>query len=77
MDMEWFYNIKDVYAIILFVTAEEIDISLRFAKREIQFLSGGSLEYQFEHQYEIHRIDRLQIGGDLEYVEEVALRYRK
>ncbi|KAG5681779.1 hypothetical protein PVAND_011187 [Polypedilum vanderplanki] len=57
--------------------AEEIEISLKFAKREIQFISGESVEYQFEHQYEIQRIDRLQIGGDLDYIEEVALRYRK
>ncbi|CAG9804778.1 unnamed protein product [Chironomus riparius] len=56
---------------------EEIDITLRFSKREIQFFSGSSLEYQFEHQYEINRIDRLQIGGDLDYIEEVALRYKK
>jgi hypothetical protein len=60
-----------------FFAVEEIEIALRFAKREIQFLSGGSLEYQYEHQYEIQRIDRLQIGGDVEFIEEVALRYRK
>ena len=58
-------------------TVEEIDIILRFSKRNIQFFSGTSLEYQFEHQYEINRIDRLQIGGDLDYIEEVALRYKK
>lgn len=58
------------------VSAEEIDIAIKFTKREIQFLSGGSSEYQYAHQFEIHRIDRLQIGGDVEYIEEVALRYK-
>lgn len=55
---------------------EEIDIAIKFTKREIQFLSGGSSEYQYAHQYEVHRIDRLQIGGDVEFIEEVALRYK-
>lgn len=39
-------------------------------------MSGGSSEYQFGHQYEVHRIDRLQIGGDVEFIKEVALRYQ-
>jgi hypothetical protein len=55
---------------------EEIDIAIRFAKREFQFLSSGSNEYQFEHQYEINRIDKLQIGGDVAHVKEVALSYK-
>lgn len=58
------------------VSVEEIDIAIKFTKREIQFMSGGSSEYQYAHQFEIHRIDRLQIGGDVEYIEEVALRYK-
>ena len=60
----------------LFFSAEDIDISIKFTKRDIQFFSGGSSEYQFGHQFEIHRIDRLQIGGDVEFIEEVALRYK-
>lgn len=58
------------------ISVEDIDIALKFTKREIHFMSGGSSEYQFAHQYEIHRIDRLQIGGDVEFIEEVALRYQ-
>lgn len=56
---------------------EEIDIAIRFAKREFQFLSSGSMEYQYSHRYEMNRIDRLQIGGDVDHIEEVALRYKK
>lgn len=59
------------------IPVDEIDISVKFTKREIQIFSGGSSEYQFGHQFEIHRIDRLQIGGDVEFVEEVALRYKQ
>lgn len=60
---------------MLLISVEEIDIAIKFTKREIHFMSGGSSEYQFAHQYEINRIDRLQVGGDVDYIEEVALRY--
>lgn len=61
---------------MIFFSVEDIDIAIKFTKREIHIMSGGSSEYQFGHQYEINRIDRLQIDGDVEYIEEVALRYK-
>lgn len=57
------------------IPVDDIDIAIKFTKREIHFMSGGSSEYQFGHQFEINRIDRLQVGGDLDFIEEVALRY--
>lgn len=56
---------------------EEIDIAIRFTKREIHVLSdGSSCHYMFKHQYEIQRIDRLVLAGDIDHVNEVSLRYR-
>jgi hypothetical protein len=69
-------SIKSDNILAFSFSVEDIDIAVMFTKREIHFMSRGSSEYQFGHQYEINRIDRLQIGGDVEFVKEIALRYK-
>jgi hypothetical protein len=56
---------------------EDINIALVFTTKEIQLLSEGSAEYTFKHAFEMNRINCLQIGGDFEFIEQVALRYGK
>lgn len=73
--VSWLLSSLKSITFLNIISAEDIDIAIKFTKREIQFLSGGSVEYQFGHQYEIHRISRLQVGGDFHSIEEVALRY--
>lgn len=63
--------------ILLILPVEEIDIGIKFTKNEIHFMSGDSIEYQFKHKYDLSYIDKLQISGDVEHVEEVALRYAR
>lgn len=62
---------------IYFISVEELDIGIKFTKNEIHFISGDSIEYQFKHKYDIEYIDKLLIGGDVDHIQEVALRYSK
>lgn len=74
------FNFDDLlikYFSLLFLTVEEVDIGIKFTNSEIHFLSGDSIEYKFRHKYEVHRIDRLLIGGDLDHIEEISLKYGK